>query len=101
MKKLKYAWLSCLCFLFNANMYAYATSAGNEAADALMDLLDLLMGFVQGAGFVVFAFGLGKMILAFKDDNADSKAKSSMVLMGGLFCIVIKPILIVLGALPG
>lgn len=51
------------------------------------------------AGFLILAFGICQLILAFKDDNPDSKSRASMVLMGGVFLIVIPKILTSLGAL--
>ena len=50
-------------------------------------------------GNAILAFGICQLILAFKDDNPDSKSRASMVLMGGVFLIVIPKILTSLGAL--
>jgi len=91
--------LMCLGFLILNSMTVFAYE-NNEASLKLIELLNILMGFVQKAGFALIAFGLGKMVLAFKDDNADAKAKGSMVLLGGVFCVLVKVILQQMGALP-
>lgn len=77
---------------------------GTETSKKLMELLtnndnNGLMDITAMAGYVIIAFGLGQMILAFKDDNADSKSKASMVLLGGVFLVVIKSLLVNLGVI--
>lgn len=77
---------------------------GSEAAKQLKEILtndnkNGLMDITTMAGSLIFAFGLCQLILAFKDDNPDSKSRASMVLMGGVFLIVIPQILTSLGAL--
>lgn len=71
---------------------------GNQAAQELRKVLTNdnhtgLMDLVGMAGFVIVAFGIGQMIMAFKDENADAKARAAMVLSGGVFLIVIPQIL--------
>lgn len=77
---------------------------GTETSKKLMELLtnndnNGLMDITAMAGYVIIAFGLGQMILAFKDDNADAKSKASMVLLGGVFLVVIKSLLVNLGVI--
>ena len=65
-----------------------------DAADALQNLLiNNFLTLVRFGGAIILFLGLGQMALAFKDDNADSKLKGTMLVMGGVFCISIKTIL--------
>ena len=82
----------------------YSYGDGSEAAKQLKEVLtnknnNGLMDIASMAGFLILAFGICQLILAFKDDNPDSKSRASMVLMGGVFLIVIPKILTSLGAL--
>lgn len=82
----------------------YSYGNGSDAANQLKEILtndnnNGLMDITSMAGSLILAFGIGQMILAFKDDNPDSKSRASMVLMGGVFLIVIPKILTSLGAL--
>ena len=74
---------------------------GSAAANDLKELLDVFLGYISKAGFVLIAYGLGKMIFAFKNDNAESKAKGSMILLGGVFLVTIDVILTNMGAFDG
>lgn len=87
-------------YLFVINTIPAYAADGTAAANELVGLLKVLMGYVQKVGFVLVAYGIGKMVLAFKDDNAESKARGSMILLAGVFCVVIKTILEQLGAFP-
>ena len=71
---------------------------GTQTAKKLMKLLTNdnntgIMDLCTMAGYVILALGIGQMVFAFKDDNADAKSKASMVIMGGVFLILIKTIL--------
>lgn len=106
-------------FLFHINAYATGESAGNKidittetqpmgggsgggggAEDELKKFLigdKGLMTFVSQAGMVLIAFGIGQLILAFKDDNPEAKSRGTMILLGGVFCVTISKILENLG----
>lgn len=110
------AFNKCLLFVY-ADFSTDETAATNAAKDfsgssgdadaAAEELKKVLtnpgktgiMDVVQIAGGVIFAFGLGQMFLAFKDDNADSKAKASSTLLAGILILSISTILKKLGAI--
>ena len=89
----------------NLGMVAETQSmnAGNGeggAADEFKDFLageNGLMNLVSRAGMVLIAFGIGQLILAFKDDNPEAKSRGVMILLGGVFCVTISTILKSLG----
>lgn len=94
--------IECMAFIYLNSIVSYA--ADNEASKELKKLLTNssgtgLMDILQKVGFVIIAIGLGKTILAFKDDNPADKAKGSMVILAGAFLYFIKDILKLLGAL--
>lgn len=79
---------------------AIPTSPDGGAADELKNFLvgdNGFMTFVSQAGMVLIAFGLGQLILAFKDDSPDAKSRGIMLLLGGVFCVTISGILKKLG----
>ncbi|WP_373262252.1 hypothetical protein [Hungatella hathewayi] len=81
--------------------YDIPTSSDGGAADELKNFLigdNGFMTFVSQAGMILIAFGIGQLILAFKDDNAEAKSRGTMILLGGVFCVTISGILKKLGA---
>lgn len=75
-------------------------SGEGGAADELKNFLigeNGFMSFVSQAGMVLIAFGVGQLILAFKDDNPEAKSRGTMILLGGVFCVTISGILKNLG----
>jgi len=76
-------------------------SGDGGAADELKNFLvgdNGFMNFVSQAGWILIAFGLGQLIMAFKDDNPEAKSRGTMILLGGVFCVSISGILKKLGA---
>lgn len=76
-------------------------SGEGGAADELKNFLvgdNGFMTFISQAGWILIAFGLGQLILAFKDDSPDAKSRGTMILLGGVFCVTISGILKQLGA---
>ncbi|WP_097005245.1 hypothetical protein [Lacrimispora amygdalina] len=114
-----YALLITICtnYLFIIKTYATEATEGNlgmvaetqsmnagngegGAADEFKDFLageNGLMNLVSHAGLVLIAFGIGQLILAFKDDNPEAKSRGVMILLGGVFCVTISTILTSLG----
>ena len=81
--------------------YDIPTSPDGGAADELKNFLvgdNGFMNFVSQAGWILIAFGLGQLIMAFKDDNLEAKSRGTMILLGGVFCVSISGILKKLGA---
>lgn len=76
-------------------------SGDGGAADELKNFLvgdNGFMNFISQAGWILVAFGLGQLILAFKDDSPEAKSRGTMILLGGVFCVTISGILKKLGA---
>ena len=71
--------------------------SGEEAAEELKEILTDpnvgLFKLIQGAGAVIIALGIGKMVLAFKDDNPGEKAQSTTILLAGIFLVVITTVM--------
>ena len=58
-----------------------------------------LLDITERAGFLILVIGIGQMLMAFKDDNADAKARSTTVILAGIFLIGVAGILTQLGAM--
>lgn len=67
--------------------------------DAKKSLQDILTGsnglvkIVQAMGYLIILFGLFKLALSLKDENAEGKSQAIMILMGGVFAVVLPSII--------
>lgn len=89
-----------LTFNIDKDTIKSENNAGTGAADEFERFLTDENGFmtiVSQAGLVLVAFGIGQIVLAFKDDNPAEKSKGVMILLGGVFCVTIKIVLKQLG----
>lgn len=76
------------------NKLAYASAAGLGTAAAVMpvalavetkNVLENLLGYVfkifRYIGVILIAWGIGQLVLAFKNDDADSKSRAIMTIV--------------------
>lgn len=80
------------------------SATGEDAAKELKKVVTNadrtgLMDITERAGFLILVIGIGQMLMAFKDDNADAKARSTTVILAGIFLIGVAGILTQLGAM--
>lgn len=77
--------LSCCPVLFAANT--------TVSAD---DLVGTILGFIVKIffyiGVILLLWAIGQLVLAFKNDDADSKSKAAMLLVVSIILMVIKPV---------
>jgi len=101
MNKLRY-----ISFIIGTNILVLTTklsvyASGNEAANQLKEILKLLTSFVSKAGWLLVAFGLGKIIMAFMSDDPPGKQRGVTIILGGFFCALIAEILDKVGVTSG
>lgn len=56
-------------------------------------VFDGILTILSGAGAVILTFGIGKMILSFRDDNAGGKAEAMNILVAGALVLSVSGIL--------
>lgn len=76
---------------------------GTDAANQLKEFMTNdkktgLYDIIQDIGAVLLAFALGKMILAFKDENPGEKAMAVTLIMGGVLLMSLPSILTTIDA---
>lgn len=67
------------------------------AADEIKDILNQMVGIVglifQAVGVMLSVYSVGQLVLAFKNEDADSKSRASTMLVVGI-CLIAIPTLI-------
>lgn len=71
------------------DVYATTTVAGgnNAATDAIQQIVNVVFKIFQYIGVVLALWGAGSLIMAFKNEDADSKTRAIMSLVVGI-CLV-------------
>lgn len=86
LKMAAFAFLSVVPVL-NGSCYA-AVNTGS-IIDKILDIVYQIFGYV---GIVLTLWGVGQLILAFKNEDADSKSRAIMCIVAGAALIGIKPL---------
>ena len=66
---------------------AIATSVGSfagTASDAVTNLLGYVFGIFFYIGIVLLAWGIGQLVLAFKNEDGDSKSRAIMLIIAAI-----------------
>lgn len=71
--------------------------AADEKTTTAHDMVGTLLGYVLGIffwiGLLFLAWGIAQLVLAFKNEDADSKSRAMMVLLSGLLLTIVDQIL--------
>ena len=92
-KNLPYA----IPYVLFAVMVIVGTVAPAQAADALSDVAEDIIGYIgrifRVVGVFLIAFSAGQLILAMKNEDADSKSRASTQLAVGAVLLVVPTII--------
>ena len=70
-----------------------ATSAIPFAANSASTMVNKLLGYIFGIffwlGILLLAWGVGQLVLAFKNEDADSKSRAMLVIMAAILLTVV------------
>lgn len=77
----------------SAGGYAVNVSHTGDLKTDTKAVFDGILTILSGAGALILTFGIGKMILSFRDDNAAGKAESMNVMIAGALVLSISGIL--------
>lgn len=96
-EKIVYGIFFCLAamlmagLIFNVAMASGGTSgAATQVSGILKKMLDIVCMIFQAVGIVLSIYAIGQLIMAFKNEDADSKSKASTMLVVGV-CLIALP----------
>ena len=82
---------------------AFATGNGNSAAQKVQDTLSKFTSIIylvfQGIGFILAIYAAGTLIMAFKNDDPDSKIRSGTMLIIAIVLLLFPTVISQLGIL--
>lgn len=78
--------------LFSLFVFAADASDGGMS-DIINALLDVILKIFFYIGILLLAWSVGMLVLAFKNEDADSKSRSMMLLVVSIALIGLKPLL--------
>lgn len=95
-EKIVYGIFFCLAamlmagLIFNVAMAGSTNPAATQVSDILKKMLDIVCMIFQAVGIVLSIYAIGQLIMAFKNEDADSKSKASTMLVVGV-CLIALP----------
>ena len=72
-----------------------------KSVPKIVEIINALLRVFRGAGIILLAYSVIALILAIKDENADSKVQASMQMAVALVCITLSTIMKALAASVG
>lgn len=70
------------------------TLGDDVSSDSLIgSAIGVILTFIRGVGVILLIWGFAQLILAFKNEDADSKSRAIMALMVGVALIALKTLL--------
>ena len=68
-----------------------------DPSTALKNLQQIVFFIFKAIGFIVSAWGLGQLIIAFKDEDANGKQKATMLMIAGILLFSVEKIFSTIG----
>ncbi len=75
----------------------FAADAPVSASDLVGTILGFIVKIFFYIGVILLLWAIGQLVLAFKNDDADSKSKAAMLLVVSIILMVIRPVFNSLG----
>lgn len=96
MKFAKFAMMAvmlCMLCMLCVNMPFAAAKAAGEIKGVLTEMINIVGTIFQAVGVVLSVYSVGQLVLAFKNEDADSKSRASTMLVVGV-CLIAMPTII-------
>lgn len=74
----------------NSGAYDVPVNYSSNLETATKSVFDGFADLVASVGAVVLTFGMGKLLLSFKDDNPGSKSEAIIIIMAGILVMGVK-----------
>ncbi len=78
---------------------AFAVTGEDKVKSVLESMIDIIGLVFQAVGVVLSVYSVGQLVLAFKNEDADSKSRASTMLVVGVVLIALPAIISGLGLL--
>lgn len=97
--KLNWLAVSTCCYLHAApqSVYASDTNYKETMSGILTQFIDIIGDIFIALGILLGTYAIGQLVLAFKNEDADSKSRAATLLVVAIVLIAIKPIINTLG----
>jgi hypothetical protein len=94
-KKLRAACIGVTaCIMTTLTPFVYAADGDIEGADVTVSkLVDIIVSIFRYIGILLLAWSIGMLVLAFKNEDADSKSRALMLLVVSCVLIGIKSLI--------
>ena len=90
-------WLKKTAFILSVTAAEVMTTGIGMCDVDLKQVMGKILGVLTTVflyvGILLMAWGIGQLVLAFKNEDADSKSRSIMLIVASVFLIAIKPFL--------
>lgn len=73
-------------------MMAFGVEGTDTIKDVLKSMIDIVGVVFQAVGVILSVYSVGQLVLAFKNEDADSKSRASTMLVVGIVLIAIPSI---------
>lgn len=84
-----FAFVSLL-ILMAIGGFAFATAGADDIKTVLKPILNIVCMIFTTVGVILTVYSVGQLIMAFKNEDADSKSRASTMLVVGV-CLIIFP----------
>lgn len=84
--------MSALAAAATATAFGVATQAHATASKVVSNLLGYVFGIFFWIGVVLIAWGIGQLVLAFKNEDGDSKSRAIMLIIASIVLMSISAI---------
>lgn len=81
---------TCICLIFLINPAFAAANYKTDITDILEEMVDIICTIFVAVGIILSVYAVGTMVLAFKNEDADSKSRSATMLVVGI-CLIALP----------
>lgn len=90
-------WLKKTAFILSVTAAEVMTTGIGMCDVNLEEVMGKILGVLTTVflyvGILLMAWGIGQLVLAFKNEDADSKSRAIMLIVASVFLIAIKPFL--------
>lgn len=69
-----------------------ASATGTTASGLVSNLLNYVFGIFKYIGLLLLAWGVGQLVLAFKNEDADSKSRAMMLVVVAIILTVLSTV---------
>lgn len=94
----KYNWVTFCSTIMMARVGIIPSFAGNVSAKAMVgNMIGIVCSIFSYIGMLLLVWGIGQLVLAFKNEDADSKSRAMMLIVASIVLMSVRAIVGTLG----